>query len=76
MRTTVDFDDEATRAIESLRRERGIGVSEAANELIHRGLVARPKRQAFRQRTKPLGIRTDVSNIAEALETLEGPEAR
>jgi len=39
MRTTVEFDDDAARAIERLRREEGIGVSEAVNRLIRRGLL-------------------------------------
>jgi len=76
MRTTVEFDAEATRAIEQLRRERGLGVSEAVNELVHRGVLPRPPAQPFRQRTAPLGIRIDVSNVAEALDALEGPTSR
>lgn len=76
MRTTVEFDDDAARAIDALRRERGIGVSEAVNELIRRALLPRPKPKPFRQQTKRLGVKIDVSNLADALETLEGPEAR
>ena len=77
MRTTVEFSDDTARAVEALRRERGIGVSEAVNELIRRGLVtaATPVRP-FRQRTQPLGLRIDVSDVADALEALEGPSAR
>jgi hypothetical protein len=30
----------------------------------------------FRQRTADLGLRIDVTNVAEALEILEGPEHR
>lgn len=76
MRTTVEFDAEATRAIEQLRRERGLGVSEAVNELVRRGLLPRPTQHRFRQRTAQLGIRIDVSNVAEALDALEGPTSR
>lgn len=76
MRTTVTFDDDTARAVEQLRRERGVGVSEAVNELIRRGLVQRPQRAAFRQRTHRLGLTIDVSNVAEALEVLEGPRSR
>jgi hypothetical protein len=76
MRTTVEFDDDTARAVEALRRERGIGVSEAVNELIRRGLLPREPTSPFRQRTARLGIRIDVSNVADALEVLEGPEAR
>lgn len=76
MRTTVEFDAEATRAIEQLRRERGLGVSQAVNELVRRGLLPRPTERRFRQRTAPLGLRVDVSNVAEALDALEGPTSR
>lgn len=72
MRTTVEFDDDTARAIVALRRERGVGVSEAVNELIRRGLLPRGVAPAYRQRTKPLGLRIDVSNIAETLEVLDG----
>ncbi len=76
MRTTVDLDDDTARALESLRRDRGIGVSEAVNELIRQGLLPRPEHPAFHQRTRRLGLRIDVSNVSEALEVLEGVEAR
>lgn len=76
MRTTVEFDPDTAKAVEELRRERGLGVSDAVNELIRRGLLPRAPLPRFVQRTRPLGVRIDVSNIAEAIETLEGPEAR
>ncbi len=76
MRTTVEFDTEASRAIERLRRERGLGVSEAVNELVRRGLLPRRTEHRFRQRTTQLGLRVDVSNVAEALDALEGPTSR
>lgn len=76
MRTTVELDAEAARAIERLRRERGLGVSQAVNELVHRGLLPRRTEGRFRQRTARLGLRVDVSNIAETLDALEGPTSR
>lgn len=76
MRTTVDFDDDTAAAVERLRRERGIGLSEAVNELVRSGLLAATPRAEFRQRTAPLGLRIDVSDVAEALEVLEGPGNR
>lgn len=76
MRTTVEFQDDTARAIDDLRRARGIGVSEAVNTLIRQGLMPREPRAPFRQRTRRLGIRIDVSNVADALEVLEGVEAR
>lgn len=76
MRTTVEFEPEVARAIEQLRRERGLGVSEAVNELIRRGLLPRPAQRRFVQRSARMGLRVDVSNVAEALDALEGPTSR
>ncbi|MGH9181117.1 MAG: ribbon-helix-helix protein, CopG family, partial [Acidimicrobiales bacterium] len=47
MRTTVEFDTDTARAVEELRRDRGVGVSEAVNELIRRGLLPRPPTPPF-----------------------------
>lgn len=76
MRTTVELDGDTTRAIEAYRRDTGKGVSEAVNDLIRQGLLAAPARKPFRSRTRRLGISIDVSNVADALDLLEGPEAR
>lgn len=76
MRTTVQFDDDTAAAIERLRSESGIGLSEAINTLIRKGLRTQPKRRPFVQRTAAVGVRIDVANVAEALEVLEGPNAR
>ncbi len=76
MRTTVEFDPDTARAVEAIRRERRVGVSEAVNELIRRGLVARAEVHEFRQRTAKLGLAIDVSNIADTLEALDGADAR
>jgi hypothetical protein len=76
MRTTVTLDCDVATAVQGLRRRRGIGLSQAVNELIRAGLKARAPRSRFRQRTHALGLRVDVRNVAEALELLEGPAAR
>ncbi len=76
MRTTVVFDEDVAAAVERLRREKGLGLSDAVNELVRVGMRVKPPRRAFRQRTSSLGLRIDVSNVAEALETLEGPARR
>ena len=75
MRTTVDLDDDTAKAVAALRRRGGMGLSEAVNHLIRQGLLPRPEARPFRQRTRHLGLRIDVSNVADALEALEGPEA-
>ena len=72
MRTTIRLDDDVAAAAERLQRERHIGLSEAVNSLAREGLRARSApRQEFRQRTSTLGLRLDVSNVAEALELLD-----
>jgi hypothetical protein len=76
MRTTVALDPDVAKAVAQLRRRRGIGLSEAVNELVRAGLQARATRTGFSQRTHALGLRIDVRNVAEALEILEGPTAR
>ena len=76
MRTTVEFDPDTAKAVEQLRKEHGRGVSEAVNELIRRGLLHTQDRQPFVPRSHSLGLQVDVSNIADALDLLEGPHAR
>src|SRR3989304_4930238 len=76
MRTTVTFDADVAAAIVRLRRQRAIGVSEAVNELARAGLRVRTPPRRYRQRSQVLGLRIDVTNVAEALEQLDGPAAR
>lgn len=76
MRTTVTLDDDVAAALDRLRRERGLGLSEALNELVRRGLARPQEIQPFTQRTSAMQARIDVANVAEALDLLEGPSAR
>lgn len=76
MRTTVTLADDVAAAVERLRRERSLGVSEAVNELIRGGLVHQRRPQRFVQTTHDLGAGIEYTNIADAIETLDGPTAR
>ena len=76
MRTTVEFEPDVAKAIARLRREQGLGVSDAVNELIRRGLLPTTEPSPFHQVTFDLGLKLDVSNVAEALETLDGADHR
>ncbi len=77
MRTTVNLADDVAAAVQELRKERSLGLSDAVNELIRRGLSApRSGRKRFKQRSYPMGLDIDVTNVAEALEILEGPAYR
>ena len=76
MRSTISLDDDVAAAVQRFREERHMGLSDAVNELIRAGLAAPARRSTFRQRTANLGLRIDVSNVADALERLDGAEAR
>ncbi|HVC23910.1 MAG TPA: ribbon-helix-helix protein, CopG family [Candidatus Dormibacteraeota bacterium] len=76
MRTTVTLDPDVAAALAQLRRRRSLGLSAALNELARAGLSNRPNPTRFRQRSAALGVRLDVSNVAEALEVLDQPELR
>ncbi len=76
MRTTITFDAEAAAVVEQFRRERGVGVSAAVNELIRRSATRPAARRPFVQQTSSGGAKMDMTNIAEVLELLEGPAAR
>ena len=77
MRTTLTLADDVAAAIARIRRERSIGLSEAVNELVRAGLATREGRSArFRQKSHDLGSGIDFDNIADTLETLDGPSSR
>jgi metal-responsive CopG/Arc/MetJ family transcriptional regulator len=76
MRTTVTLDDDVAAAVDRLRRQKSLRLSQAINELIRAGLSVRHDKHAFRQRSRRIGLRIDVTNVADALEILEGPAHR
>lgn len=77
MRTTITFADDVVAGIERLRRERDLGLSEAVNDLVRAGLTTSSHPvDSFRQESHDLGAGVDISNIGEAIETLDGPSAR
>jgi hypothetical protein len=79
MRTTVEFEEDTARALDRLRNRTGMGVSEAVNHLVRRGLLVEdglPGPSSFVQPTRRLGLRIDVSNVADAIDALEGSRTR
>ena len=76
MRTTIEFEDDTAKVLAQLRRETGMGVSEAVNHLVRRGLLVEAEHAPFVQQTHSLGLRIDVSSVADAIDLLEGPQAR
>jgi hypothetical protein len=76
MRTTVNLADDVAAAVERLRGARSIGMSEAVNELVRAGLANQERTRApFRQTSHDLGAGIDVNNVADAIETLDGPSS-
>lgn len=75
MRTTVRLDPEVQAAAEQLRRARHIGLGEAVNELAKAGIDRTARRKPFKQQTSPVGLRIDVSNVAEVLEHLDAMDS-
>jgi Arc/MetJ family transcription regulator len=71
MRTTINLDDDVAREVARLRRERGLGMSEAVNELVRAGL--RPPRTdyTYKHPTRKMGALVDLSNVADVLELLD-----
>ncbi|MCP9485989.1 MAG: ribbon-helix-helix protein, CopG family [Gaiellaceae bacterium MAG52_C11] len=74
MRTTVTLEKDVAAALDNVRRERGLGLSEAVNDLIRKGLLYQPPRKRFVQKAHDMGEPyVDLTNIGRALEELEGP---
>lgn len=72
MRTTVVLDSDVAAEIERLRRK-GLGLSEALNLLARRGMTREPasKRVKYQHRTSPIGLKVDVTNVADVLDLLD-----
>lgn len=71
MRTTVTLDDDVAAAVDRLRRERGLGLSAAVNELVRAGAHSTSTASPFRQTTRPMGTRVDLTNISDILDSLD-----
>lgn len=77
MRTTVNLADDVARAVEQLRRERAIGLSEAINDLIRSGLTKTESHVPFTQQTHDMGTaHIDYANVWEAIEAADGAVGR
>lgn len=55
MRTTLTLDQDVVAEVERMRREDGIGLSEAVNTLIRRGLVSPRSQLSYEHRPVSLG---------------------
>jgi hypothetical protein len=71
VRTTVNLDDDIASEVAKLRRERGIGVSEAVNELARAGMRHERVRYDYRHPVRDMGALVDISNIGDVLDLLD-----
>lgn len=74
MRTTVNLDSEAAKAVTDLRRKEGLGLSEAVNQLIRRGLRPTAVDYAFPEVSFEMGARIDIVRTSEVLDLLDAEE--
>ncbi|MCA1780828.1 MAG: CopG family transcriptional regulator [Dermatophilaceae bacterium] len=71
MRTTVNLAPDVEAAVSRLRREEGLGVSEALNVLARRGMSGQQRKERFVQRTASLHAKVDPTNIGDVLDLLD-----
>ena len=71
MRTTVTLDDEVSAAIDRMRQDEGIGLSEALNRLAKQGLATKISAETYVHHSVPLGLRVDITNIGDVLDLLD-----
>ena len=73
MRTTLRLDDDVAAEIQRLRREEGLGLSEAVNRLIRAGMAASPRQPTpYRHESRDIGLKVDVTDIGAVLDLLDG----
>jgi hypothetical protein len=71
MRTTVTLAPDVASEVARIRRERGVGLSEALNDLARRGMGVAEPASTFVQTTHPMGAKVDVANIGDVLDLLD-----
>jgi hypothetical protein len=71
MRTTIALDPDVEAAVVRLRRQEGLGLSEAVNTLARRGMVPSQREAPYEFNPRPLHALIDLTNISDVLETIE-----
>lgn len=71
IRTTLTLDDDVAAEVERLRREEGIGLSEAVNRLVRQGLAMPRRRPRYEHRSADVGLKVDVTDIGAVLDLLD-----
>jgi hypothetical protein len=79
MRTTLTLDDDLGARLERLAREGGRSFKEVVNDVLRRGLDAKPPpARPFKVKGRDMGLNPGVGldDIGELLEQIEGPRHR
>ena len=71
MRTTVTLAADVAAAVDGMRRDAGIGVSEAINRLVRDGLAKPTAAPRYEHSSYELGQRIDVTDVGEVLNVLD-----
>ncbi len=71
MRTTINLDPDVLREVAKLRRSRGLGLSDAVNELARAGFHTEPSTYVYEHPTRDMGAILDVANVADVLDLLD-----
>jgi hypothetical protein len=71
VRTTITVAADVYAEMERLRREEGLGPSEALNTLARRGMARHQGRADYQHTTAALGLTVDVANVGDVLELLD-----
>ena len=71
MRTTINLEPDVLREVAKLRRSRGLGLSEAVNELVRAGFRTEPSTFVYEHPTRDMGALLDVANVADVLDLLD-----
>lgn len=71
MRTTLTLDDDVVAEVERLRRDEGLGLSEAVNRLARRGMVRPTGEDRYHHRSAAVGLTVDVTDVGAVLDLLD-----
>ncbi|MCP1388553.1 hypothetical protein M5J20_10245 [Corynebacterium sp. TA-R-1] len=74
MRLTIRVDGEVYAAAKEEAAARGVSIGQAINEFARVGLKHTPAVEPFVQKTYPMGMKLDCTNIAEVLDLLDNEE--
>lgn len=68
MRTTFTLADDLAAGVERFCRSEDIGVDDALNRLIRRGMATGVDRQSYRHKTTAIGVKVDINCIGALID--------